>query len=309
MGLTLALLATLLSLSGCHQQSHYGYSSSYGSSYGRERDTRTDSYGTFHYDQFGYRTYTRCREAHLRAQDQCRDRGRGRDYGNTYNSYDRYDDRYNGRGKVNVGSGTFRLRGRDAVLTCDFPRGSNIVSNLVWERVADRSYGSRRSQNGYRRSGSLRDSLGRRMRVRSIGDFGSELVIEDYTERDAGIYRCVGTRSYDSYGSSSYGSTYGSRASYGSSYGSYRPSYGSTYGSRPSYGYSRGGYGRTETVYMEVQFAPRDGDYSGAFGGDYYPDNSYRDDYGYRVAAVTSSEDKIVADNKLGGEEKSKEAV
>ena len=72
---------------------------------------------------------------------------------------------------------------------------------------------------------------------------------------------------------------------------------------------------------MEVQFAPRDGDYSGAFGGDYYPDNSYRDDYGYRwpqgcrdnplsrLAAVTSSEDKIVADNKLGGEEKSKEAV
>ena len=35
--------------------------------------------------RFGYRTYTRCREAHLRAQDQCRDRGRGRDYGNTYN--------------------------------------------------------------------------------------------------------------------------------------------------------------------------------------------------------------------------------
>ena len=69
------------------------------------------------------------------------------------------------------------------MLTCDFPRGSNIVSNLVWERVGDRSYGSRRSQNGYRRSSSLRDSLGRRMRVRSIGDHGSELVIEDYTER------------------------------------------------------------------------------------------------------------------------------
>ena len=116
--------------------------------------------------------------------------------------------------------------------------------------------------------------------------------------RDAGIYRCVGTRSYDSYGST---------------YGSYRPSY----GSRPSYGYSRGGYGRTETVYMEVQFDPRDGGYSGAFGGDYY---GYRDDYGYRwsqgaltplprLAAVTASEDKIVPDNNLDGEKNEKEAL
>ena len=47
---TLALLATLLSLSGCHLQSYYGYNSNYGSSYGRGRETR-DSYGTFYYDQ------------------------------------------------------------------------------------------------------------------------------------------------------------------------------------------------------------------------------------------------------------------
>merc|ERR1719350_2259007 len=183
----------------------------------------------------------------------------------------RFDRDRNQGASTKIGSGTFRLRGRDAVLTCDFPRGSNIVSNLVWERVGARGYGYGRS--------SLRDWLGRRMRVRSIGDHGSELIIEDYTERDAGIYRCVGTRSYDSYGS-----TYGSR-----------PSYGSTYGSRSSYGYSRGGYGRTETVYMEVQFDPRDGGYSGAFGGDYY-----------RLAAVTASEDKIVPDNNLDGEKNEK---
>lgn len=71
------------------------------------------------------------------------------------------------------------------MLTCDFPRGSNIVSNLVWERVGARGSGYGRWAPGraHRRRSSLRDWLGRRMRVRSIGDHGSELIIEDYTER------------------------------------------------------------------------------------------------------------------------------
>ena len=93
--------------------------------------------------------------------------------------YDRDGDYYdNLRGKVNVGkgqltlnidpkatsliAGVFReINGRDAELTCEFPRGSHLVSNIVWERVGER--------NSYTRSSNLRDSLGRRMEVRERG--------------------------------------------------------------------------------------------------------------------------------------------
>ena len=46
-------------------------------------------------------------------------------------------------------SGSFRIlsNGRDAELSCEFPRGSQLISNVVWERVdRGRSY-----NNDYRR--------------------------------------------------------------------------------------------------------------------------------------------------------------
>ena len=59
-------------------------------------------------------------------------------------------------------SGVFReIHGRDAELICEFPRGSHLISNIVWERVGER--------NSYTRSSNLRDSLGRRMEVRERG--------------------------------------------------------------------------------------------------------------------------------------------
>jgi len=163
----------------------------------------------------------------------------------------------------NVLSGTFRVYGggRDAALRCEFPRGSHIVSNIVWEKVGDSPYGYNRYN-----SNSLRG-----MRVRSLGSYGSELIIENFRDRDFGVYRCVGTRSYDNYLG--------------------RPSYGSSYGR---------GYDRTESVYMEVQFYPEERGYTGGFNGrdNYYPRDDYWSGYGgYRAAAVSTSEDKIVSKN------------
>jgi hypothetical protein len=126
------------------------------------------------------------------------------------------------------------------------------------------------------RYNSLRNN--RKMEVVRIGDYGSNLVIQDFDirrcvrslhnltpPRDTGIYRCLGTRSHDRYGSSS---------------SSYRPAY------------SRS-YGRTETVFMEVEFYPDEREtgynggastgYNGVFSGrDYYPGGSYWNGYGYR---------------------------
>jgi len=267
---SIALLATLFTLSGCHFRSSYD---SYGSSYNSYGRSRTDEYGTYYYDRQGYRIYTVCRSRSALPRDQCRLSGYGRDVYSSrpYDSYGRYDDYYSdSRGKVNVGSGTFRVYGggRDAALRCEFPRGSHIVSNIVWEKVGDSRYGYNRYN-----SNSLRG-----MRVRSLGSYGSELIIENFRDRDFGAYRCVGTRSYDNYLG--------------------RPSYGSSYGR---------GYDRTESVYMEVQFYPEERGYTGAFNGrdNYYP----RDDYwygGYRAAAVSTSEDKIVSknDETKGSEER-----
>ena len=102
------------------------------------------------------------------------------------------------------------INGRDAELTCEFPRGSHLISNIVWERVGDRNYYSRSVSsmrisfcvfNDVVRSSSLRDSLGRRMEVKfyfnkkksivelfllqveRIGDFGSVLIVRDWNER------------------------------------------------------------------------------------------------------------------------------
>ena len=48
-------------------------------------------------------------------------------------------------------SGTFRIlsNGRDAELSCEFPRGSHLISNVVWDRV-DRGRSSY-YYNDYRR--------------------------------------------------------------------------------------------------------------------------------------------------------------
>jgi len=278
----------MISLTGCHFSSSYdSYSSSY-NSLGSSR-SRTDEYGTYYYDRQGYRIYTVCRSRSALPRDQCRYSGYGRDVYSSrpsYDSYGRYDDYYSGgsRGKVNVGSGrfegnryegmqneesrkigkgTFRVfgGGRDAALRCEFPRGSHIVSNIVWEKVGDSRYGYNRYN-----SNSLRG-----MRVRSLGSYGSELIIENFRDRDFGVYRCVGTRSYDNYLG--------------------RPSYGSSYGR---------GYDRTESVYMEVQFYPEERGYTGGFNGrdNYYPRDDYWSGYGgYRAAAVSTSEDKIVSKN------------
>jgi hypothetical protein len=37
-----------------------------------------------------------------------------------------------------ISAGRFALFGRDAELTCEFPLGSQIISNIVWEKEGDR---------------------------------------------------------------------------------------------------------------------------------------------------------------------------
>jgi len=230
-----------------------------------------DSYGTYSYDRFGYKTYTLCYDRDANPRDGCRNYRPGSDlhYQDRYNRYDRDGDYYrNLRGKVNVGKGVYReINGRDAELTCEFPRGSHLISNIVWERVGDRDY--------YTRDTSLRNTLGRRMEVEKIGSYGSVLIIRDWDERDKGIYRCFATRSYDSH-----------------------------------YNY-RSSYARKESVYMEVDFLPRGrsyggrgrGDYSGYFSSnrdrDYYRDRPYSSrDYGWYRSGVKTSDDTIVIEPK-----------
>lgn len=231
----------------------------------------SDTYGRYDYDRYGYKVYTYCYDRLSRIQDDCRQySGYGRDNyydsptprpsGGSSSAVDqsagtpyRDDYYYNGRGRsdVNIGRGRFALFGRDAELTCEFPLGSQIISNIIWEKEGDRY-------------NSIEDLLGRRMEVRRIGTYGSVLRIKDWDERDNGVYRCVASRSYNTY--------------------------------------SR--YGDKETVYMEVDFYPRErsGVYSsyrnyddyfsggGGVGSSYYP-------Y-YRTAAATAEEDNAVTDEK-----------
>jgi hypothetical protein len=36
-------------------------------------------------------------------------------------------------------AGRYAVYGRDAELTCEFPIGSQIISNIIWEKDGDRS--------------------------------------------------------------------------------------------------------------------------------------------------------------------------
>jgi len=176
------------------------------SSLSSSRSSRSDAYGDFYYDRRGYKVYTWCRDSYAYTSTDCRGRDSGRD--SYYNSYDDryrndYNDGYgrdnsysNDRNKVSVGQGTFRLinGGRDAELTCEFPLGSHLISNIVWTRVS----GGR--DNYYReRNSGLRDYFGRRMQVEQRSNHETTLVLEDYQRGDEGIYRCEASRSYNSY--------------------------------------------------------------------------------------------------------------
>ena len=159
---------------------------------------RSDAYGDYYYDRLGYKVYSWCRDSYASTNNDCRSSNYyyGRNRQNDY--YDRYPRNNYGydRNMVNVGEGTFRLinGGRDAELTCDFPLGSHIISNIVWTRVSG-------SESPYYtdRYNSLRDSLGRRMRISQRTNHETSLILQDYERRDEGIYRCEATRSYDSY--------------------------------------------------------------------------------------------------------------
>jgi len=239
---------------------------------------RTDSYGVYRYNSYGDKRYTRCYDRYARTIDLCRPSsyGRGRYYPN--------DDRWGvGRSDygdgVRLGRGTFRIlsNGRDAELSCEFPRGSHLISNVVWDRV-DRGRSSY-YYNDYRSkrynavpSSEKRSSLshlGNRGTVRSLGDYGSILTIRDYDSRDdAGTWRCTATRSYRGYSSYS---------------------------------------GRRETVYMEVEFNPRDSYYGRNNYDDYFNSrynsydryDRYDRDRPYSYAYAKTSEDTAVIDNAV----------
>jgi len=212
---------------------------------------RSDLYGEYSYDRSGYKIYRRCYNRRTYPRDNCKER-RDTWRPNTNTGAQR---------GINVGRGRFRVFGRDAELTCEFPRGNHIVSNVIWERVRDRYYSHRYTD--------LRDWLGNRMQIRRLRDYGTTLVIRNWSDRDAGVYRCIATREHDAYGHN--------------------------YGYRP-----------TETIYMEVDFFPhqdRGYRYDDHFnddryrGNDYYP--SHNTGYSYqrygRVAYLEESKDTIVS--------------
>merc|ERR1712045_654419 len=166
---------------------------------------RSDSWGVYYYNSYGRKRYSRCYERYARTANDCRGSSyRNYDYRDNYDRYNRYDrygdyDRYDD--KINVGRGTFRLLngGLDAELSCEFPAGSHIISNIIWER-GDRA----RSYRYNYRDNSL-DYLDSRMQVRSLGDYGSVLTIRNFDDGDDGLYHCVATRSYgNSYAYNSY---------------------------------------------------------------------------------------------------------
>jgi len=243
-----------------------------------DRD-QSDAYGRYNFDSYGRKRYSYCYDRDANPRDLCLNYRAGADRYSSYDRYNRYDrdgDYYhNLRGKVNVGRGNYReINGRDAELTCEFPRGSHLISNIVWERVGDKDHYNR----GVATSSSLRDYLGRRMQVERIGDYGSVLIIRDWDQRDTGIYRCFATRSYDS-----------------------------------GYNY-RAGYGRKEAIYMEVDFLPRArtsgsrrgySDYFSSNRDYYYRDRPYNSrDYGWYRSGVKSEGDTIVIDEKAVKTEK-----
>jgi len=238
---------------------------------------RSDRSGTYTYDRYGHKTYSHCFDRYARPEDNCRNYRRGYD-GSRYDRdrYDRDRDYYSDlRGKVNVGKGVFReINGRDAELTCEFPRGSHLISNIVWERVGDRSYSR------------LRDRLGRKMEVEEIGDYGSVLIIRDWDERDTGVYRCVATRTYNPRGYS------------------YR---------RTDYERKEIVYMEVEFYPDRRSYRSRN-DYAGYndyFSRDYYRDRDrqyYPNTIGwFRTAAAQTLGDKVVVDENVEEEKTSKE--
>jgi len=230
---------------------------------------RSDARGVYYYNSYGQKRYSRCYERYALTSNDCL-RGssyRNYDYRDSYDRYNRYD-RYGDTGryddKVNIGRGTFRIinGGRDAELSCEFPAGSHIISNIIWER-GDRA----RSYNRYNYRDNSLGYLDSRMRVRSIGDFGSVLTIRNFDERaDAGVYHCVATRTYGN-----------------------------------TYTYNRNG---RETVYMDIDFYPRDrynsgsGYYSGRDYDGYFSnyDRYYNRPY---YAYSKTAGDTLVTDNSL----------
>ncbi|XP_023319999.1 uncharacterized protein LOC111695068 isoform X2 [Eurytemora carolleeae] len=177
-----------------------------------------DSFGRYDYDRYGYRVYRYCFDRYARPENQCKSGyGRGVGYPSSYYNdpyINRYDD-FSGRNNANTGTGTgfrdndyygstgsrngvyagkgrFREYGADVELICEFPRGTNIVSNIVWERVPS-SPGDRRYPV------YQQDWMGSRMQVRRIGDYGSKLIINGWDERDRGEYRCTASRSSTGY--------------------------------------------------------------------------------------------------------------
>jgi len=243
---------------------------------------RSDSYGVYRFNSYGEKRYTRCYDRYARTSDLCRSSSYGRGRYDRYDSYDRND--YYGRSDndagLRIGRGSFRIlsNGRDAELSCEFPRGSQLISNVVWERVdRGRSYNNDYRSKRYNAvpSSESRNSLshlGHRSTVRSLGDYGSILTIRDYDSRDdTGTYRCTATRSYRGYTSYS---------------------------------------GRRETVYMEVEFNPRYEDtYYGRNNYDDYFNSRYnsydRPSRPYSYAYAKTSEDTAVIDNAV--DEKSSE--
>ena len=120
--------------------------------------------------RYGEKRYSRCYARYASTANNCRDSSYrnydSRDRYDRYNRYgrygdiDRYDDKINvGRGGISSNyqvlhslqlSGRSRIinGGRDAELTCEFPVGSHIISNIIWERD-DRLRSRARSYNRY----------------------------------------------------------------------------------------------------------------------------------------------------------------
>jgi len=158
---------------------------------------QSDTFGRFFYNRYDEREYTYCFERRASIADDCRVLNDRYDNGR-YDSYDRYsvssryrDDNYydSSTAGVYVGKGRFREYGRDAELTCEFPRGQQIISNIVWERAGDSNY----------RYSTRVDRLGNHMKVQAIGNYGSKLIIKDWRNSDRGEYHCVASRSSSRY--------------------------------------------------------------------------------------------------------------
>ncbi|XP_076053368.1 uncharacterized protein LOC143032449 [Oratosquilla oratoria] len=92
--------------------------------------------------------------------------------------------RYPSRDREFQGRGYAEVRGRDAELSCRFP-GSDLVSNIIWERVADQRFDHRTLYAPNR--------LYNQVEVVSMPNY-SRLRIKNFDYQDEGIYHCIGNR-------------------------------------------------------------------------------------------------------------------